>query len=107
MKPLMTLLRSWGVRIIIYTDNMLILADSKEEANTTPQSPDVSAGGPGVHGQPREVPPMPLLGDRIPRVTCGFTECSALTPWEDETDLQGSLGAHPEGVCQLVVFFSS
>jgi len=32
MKPLMTLLRSWGVRIIIYIDKMLILADSKEEA---------------------------------------------------------------------------
>jgi len=32
MKPLITLLRSWGVRIIIYIDNMLIMADSKEEA---------------------------------------------------------------------------
>jgi len=31
MKPLMTLLRSWGVRIIVYIDDMLILADSKEE----------------------------------------------------------------------------
>ena len=32
MKPLMTLLRSWGVRIIVYIDDMLILANSKEEA---------------------------------------------------------------------------
>ena len=33
MKPLMTLLRSWGIRIIIYIDDMLIMADSKEEAS--------------------------------------------------------------------------
>ena len=32
MKPLMTLLRSWGIRIIIYIDDMLILANSREEA---------------------------------------------------------------------------
>ena len=32
MKPLMTLLRSWGIGIIIYIDDILILADSKEEA---------------------------------------------------------------------------
>jgi len=38
MKPLMTLLRSWGVRIIVYIDNMLILADSKEEATHTLKS---------------------------------------------------------------------
>ena len=33
MKPLMILLRSWGIRIIIYIDDMLILADSNEEAS--------------------------------------------------------------------------
>ena len=33
MKPIMTLLRSWDIRIIIYIDDMLILADSKEEAS--------------------------------------------------------------------------
>ena len=32
MKPLMTLLRSWGIRIIIYIDDMLTLANSREEA---------------------------------------------------------------------------
>ena len=32
MKPLMTLLRSWGVRIIVYINDMLILANSKEVA---------------------------------------------------------------------------
>ena len=33
MKPMMTLLRSWGIRIIIYIDDMLILANSKKEAS--------------------------------------------------------------------------
>ena len=32
MKPLMALLRAWGVRIIIYIDDMLILAESRELA---------------------------------------------------------------------------
>ena len=33
MKPLITLLRSWGIRIIIYLDDMLILAKTREEAS--------------------------------------------------------------------------
>jgi len=33
MKPMMTLLRSWGIRIIIYIDDMFILANSKKEAS--------------------------------------------------------------------------
>ena len=33
MKPLMTLLRSWGVRIIIYIDDMLILAETRGEVS--------------------------------------------------------------------------
>lgn len=33
MKPLVTLLRSWGVRIIIYIEDILILAETREEAN--------------------------------------------------------------------------
>ena len=34
MKPLMTLLRSWGkIRIIVYIDDMLVMARTKEEAN--------------------------------------------------------------------------
>ena len=32
MKPVMILLRSWGVRIIIYIDDMLILAETSEQA---------------------------------------------------------------------------
>ena len=32
MKPLMTLLRSWGIRIIVYIDDMMILANSRGEA---------------------------------------------------------------------------
>ena len=32
MKPLMALLRAWGVRIIIYIDDMLVLAESRELA---------------------------------------------------------------------------
>ena len=33
MKPLMTLLRSWGIRIIVYIDNMLILAKTRQETS--------------------------------------------------------------------------
>ena len=33
MKPVMILLRSWGVRIIIYIDDMLILAETSEQAS--------------------------------------------------------------------------
>ena len=33
MKPLMTLLRSWGIRIIVYIDDMLVMARTREEAN--------------------------------------------------------------------------
>ena len=33
MKPLMTLLRSWGIRIIVYIDDMLLMARTREEAN--------------------------------------------------------------------------
>ena len=32
LKPVMTLLRSWGVRIIVYIDDMLTLADTPEQA---------------------------------------------------------------------------
>ena len=32
MKPLMTLLRSWGIRIIVYIDDMLVMARTREEA---------------------------------------------------------------------------
>ena len=32
MKPLMTLLRSWGIRIIVYIDDMLVIARTREEA---------------------------------------------------------------------------
>ena len=33
LKPVMTLLRSWGVRIIVYIDDMLILAETPEQAS--------------------------------------------------------------------------
>ena len=33
MKPLMTLLRSWGIRIIVYIEDMLIMARTREETN--------------------------------------------------------------------------
>ena len=33
MRPLMTLLSSWGIRIIVYIDNMLILAKAREETS--------------------------------------------------------------------------
>ena len=32
MKPLMAFLRAWGIRIIMYIDDMLILAESRELA---------------------------------------------------------------------------
>ena len=32
MKPLMTLLRGWGNRIIIYIDDMLLMAESRDTA---------------------------------------------------------------------------
>ena len=33
IKPLMTLLRTWGIRIIVYIDDMLILAKTREETS--------------------------------------------------------------------------
>ena len=33
LKPVMTLLRSWGVRIIVYIDDMLVLGESQDQAS--------------------------------------------------------------------------
>ena len=56
MKPLMTLLRSWGVRLIIYLDKMVILADTAElAAQHLYRCPGVAVTGPGIYCQSGEV----------------------------------------------------
>ena len=51
MKAMMTLLRSWGIRIIIYIDDILIMAKSAAEVAPTLGSVDPCPTKLGVHNQ--------------------------------------------------------
>ena len=65
MKAVVTLLRSWGINIIIYIDDFLVMSDTAALAAAlrgVNSHPSMS----GVHHQHREVSDDPNSGDRIP-----------------------------------------
>ena len=65
-KPVVTILRSLGMRIIIYIDDILIMAPSKEMAQQHTDCLIFFAGELGIHGQSEEVTDRTHTGDRIP-----------------------------------------
>jgi len=63
MKAVVTLLRSWGIKVVIYIDNILIIPGS---ALLAVQHLEVHPSAFGVHNQHREVGDVPNSGIRIP-----------------------------------------
>ena len=69
----MTNLRTLGMRIIIYIDDILVMAPSKElaqEHTDCHRVPDISVGEPWVHRQSTEIFDRPHTGNRIPGSRC-------------------------------------
>ena len=87
LKPVMTLLRSWGVRIIVYIDDMLILADTPEQASQHLQTLLWILQALGVHCQSRQVCIHASPRDKVPGSGSQLSINGALSPrGEAETD---------------------
>ena len=96
MKPLMALLRAWGIRIIIYIDDMLILVESREAAM---QHLEVLIFLLEALGQQGEIHSVPSSGTGVPRIVGRLIKPPAqITQQEVEADPQGGGSTSTEGV---------
>ena len=71
-KPVVTILRPLGMRIIIYIDDILVMAASRGTGSGADRVPDISVGESGVYNQSAEVSDRPHTGNRLPGSRCRF-----------------------------------
>ena len=64
-KPEVTILRTLGMRIIIYINDILVMAPNKEIFSAAHRLPDFLAGELGVNHQSAEISDRPLARDQI------------------------------------------
>ena len=73
MKPLMTLLRSWGIGDNYLYRRHFDTGRFQGGGYPTPGSTCVPPRSPGIHHKPGEITPIPSPGDRIFRTDGGLT----------------------------------
>ena len=72
LKPVAATLRELGVRLVIYIDDILVIAESKDKARGPHLGPDLSVGEPGGYSSPRENSDCPHPRNRVLRDAGGL-----------------------------------
>ena len=97
-KPVVTILRTLGMRITIFINDSLVMAPSKELAQEHTEVPDFSVGEPRVHPRSTEIFDRPHTGNRLPGSRCRLRSDGAqITGFKDQEHPVRCQSAAPNG----------